>query len=52
MGEFTIEDVKELLFNQILSAYNEKKGMTNYIKQLEDKIKELEGESGKFDRAS
>ncbi len=42
MNEFNMEDVKEILFNQTLAAYNEKKGMISYIKQLEEKIKELE----------
>jgi len=42
MENFSMEDVKELLFNQTLAAYQEKKNMLAYIKQLEDRVKELE----------
>jgi len=44
MENFSMDDVKELLFNQTISAYQEKKSMIAYIKQLEEKIKGLEEE--------
>ena len=47
MNEFSMEDVKEMLFSQALNAYQEKKQMTAYIQQLEAKIKELEEDKPK-----
>ena len=45
MDNFSIEDVKEILFTQTLAAYNEKKGMISYIKQLEEENKALKEKS-------
>ena len=45
MDDFNMEDVKELLFNQTIASYQERKGMVKYIKQLEEKIKSLEPEA-------
>lgn len=45
MNDFTLEDVKEILWSQTISAYTEKKGMVQYIKQLEEKIKKFEDDT-------
>ena len=45
MNDFSIEDVKEILFSQTLAAYQEKKSMMNYIKQLEEEITSLKEKS-------
>jgi len=45
MNDFNMEDVKELVFGQVLAAYQEKKGMMNYIKQLEEENKALKEKS-------
>ena len=42
MNEFSMEDVKEIVFSGIMTAYNERKQLQAYIKQLEEKIKGLE----------
>ena len=42
MEEFSMEDVKEIVFNGILTAYNEKKQLIAHIKGLEEQIKSLE----------
>lgn len=42
MDQFSMDDVKELLFKQTMNSYNTEKQLINYIKQLETKLKELE----------
>lgn len=42
MNEFTMDDVKELIFKVQMSTYNSEKQYVSYIKQLEGKVKELE----------
>ena len=45
MNEFSMEDVKEIVFNAIIAAYTEKKQMIAHIQTLEEKIKNLEPDS-------
>ena len=40
--DFSFDDVKEIVFSGIMTAYNERKQLQAYIKQLEEKIKGLE----------
>ena len=47
MNEFDMTDVKEIVFSGVMTAYNEKKQLQAYIKQLEEKVKELEPEPEK-----
>ncbi len=42
MDEFSMEDVKEIVFNGILTAYNEKKQLIAHIRKLEEQLKKLE----------
>ena len=41
MAEFSMEDVKELVFTTTMNAYSERKQLVTYIAQLEARVKEL-----------
>ena len=48
MNQLTMEDVEKMLGRMIMMQYQQEQQMTEYIKQLEARVKELE-ESNKED---
>ena len=42
MNQLTMEDVEKMLGRLIMSQYQQEQQLTNYIKQLEERIQELE----------
>ena len=41
-GQFSMDDVEKIVANLVIVNYNEKKQLMAYIKQLEEKVRELE----------